>query len=306
MLMKLVRASALIALLAATPVGGVSPVLAQSSCGTSVRVQPGDTLYRIAARCGVSASEILRANPNLIDANYIQLGMTLRLPRRVRPDEPTQAAPVVRTHRVRPGETLSIIARRFDVSLRALIAANRDLGNPNNLRAGDVIRIPGRGAGGGSETPTPPNVPDTITVVGTLTDEGATCQAMRGDDGRLYTLVGNTVEGQSGERVRVLATRVQRSICQQGTTLEVVRLRRLDPAAPSPAPGNMSVIGTITDEGVECQALRDPSGQLYTLTGNVGRFFEGETVRVRGRIAEVSFCQQGTTIDVRSIEEVSR
>jgi hypothetical protein len=129
---------------------------------------------------------------------------------------------------------------------------------------------------------------------------------MRGDDGGLYTLVGKTVGGLIGERVQVLANRVPRSICQQGTTLEVVRLRRLDPPAPSPSPGSITVFGTITDEGIECQALRDPSGQLYTLTGNVGRFFEGETVRVKGRIAEFSFCQQGTTIDVRSIEEVPR
>ncbi|MFD2648244.1 LysM peptidoglycan-binding domain-containing protein [Devosia albogilva] len=304
MLIKLVRASVLVALLGAIPGGWISPAFAESSCGTSVRVQPGDTLFRIAARCGVSISEILRANPNLVDPNYIKLGMTLRLPGRVAPDEPSPTSSLVRTHRVRPGETLSIIARRFNVSLRALIAANRDLGNPNILRVGDVIRIPSRHAGSGPDLPVPPGVPNTITVVGTLTDEGATCQAMRGDDGRLYTLVGNAGYGRSGERVQLLANPIQYSFCQQGTTLEVVRVRRLDP--PAPPPNRITVVGTITDEGVECQALRDHSGQLYTLTGNVGRIFEGETVRVEGRIAEVSFCQQGTTIDVQVIEQVRR
>lgn len=61
-------------------------------------------------------------------------------------------------------------------------------------------------------------------------------------------------------------------------------------------------VGTLTDEGVECQALRDHSGRLYTLTGDIEGFSEGETVRVEGTIAEVSFCQQGKTIGVEFID----
>jgi hypothetical protein len=61
------------------------------------------------------------------------------------------------------------------------------------------------------------------------------------------------------------------------------------------------VTGVITDEGVECIALRGDDGRLYTLAGNAGGFEPGDRVRVIGRRADVSFCMQGTTIEVRHI-----
>lgn len=42
-------------------------------------VQPGDTLWSIAARYGVTVDAILRAN-NLINPNFIYLGQTLVIP----------------------------------------------------------------------------------------------------------------------------------------------------------------------------------------------------------------------------------
>ena len=58
------------------------------------------------------------------------------------------------------------------------------------------------------------------------------------------------------------------------------------------------VKGTLTDEGVECQALRAENGDLYTLLGNLESYSNGDKVIVCGRIAEVSFCMQGITIVV--------
>jgi hypothetical protein len=64
----------------------------------------------------------------------------------------------------------------------------------------------------------------------------------------------------------------------------------------------ITVVGTLTNEGIECQAMRaDSNNKLYTLTGNLHGFSNGDHVKVLGEIAEVSFCQQGTTIDVKSI-----
>lgn len=73
------------------------------------------------------------------------------------------------------------------------------------------------------------------------------------------------------------------------------------PGSPPPGGGTVTISGTLTAEGVECPALRGNDGRLYTLTGNVGPFRPGDRVRVRGRIAEVSFCMQGTTISVDAI-----
>ena len=63
------------------------------------------------------------------------------------------------------------------------------------------------------------------------------------------------------------------------------------------------VRGILTDEGVECQALRTANGQLYTLSGDLGGFKTGDKVRVKGEIAQVSTCQQGITIAVEKIQE---
>jgi hypothetical protein len=65
----------------------------------------------------------------------------------------------------------------------------------------------------------------------------------------------------------------------------------------------ISVTGTLTREGAECQAMRGDDGTLYTLAGDFRGFRPGDRVRVEGRIAEVSICMQGTTIDVRRIED---
>jgi hypothetical protein len=70
------------------------------------------------------------------------------------------------------------------------------------------------------------------------------------------------------------------------------------------APGdNISVIGTLTDEGVECPAMRGRGGELYTLAVQDVEFEVGTRVRVTGTIAEVAVCMQGTTIQVETIEE---
>ena len=62
--------------------------------------------------------------------------------------------------------------------------------------------------------------------------------------------------------------------------------------------GAVCVKGTLTDEGVECQAFRGADGELYTLIGDLKEFQNGDEVVVCGTIAGVSFCMQGTTINV--------
>lgn len=69
------------------------------------------------------------------------------------------------------------------------------------------------------------------------------------------------------------------------------------------ARGNsVTIVGVLTDEGVECQALRADDGTLYTLTGNLKKFKVGDRVQVVGEVAAFSFCQQGTTINVHRIK----
>ena len=62
--------------------------------------------------------------------------------------------------------------------------------------------------------------------------------------------------------------------------------------------GAICVKGKLTDEGVECQTLRSTEGELYTLVGDLNGFQNGDEVVVCGTIAGISFCMQGTTINV--------
>ena len=66
----------------------------------------------------------------------------------------------------------------------------------------------------------------------------------------------------------------------------------------------VKVVGTLSDEGVECRAMRGDDGALYTLTPEtaLGLFQAGARVKVTGTVAEISTCQQGTTIEVTNIK----
>ncbi|MGH9268085.1 MAG: LysM peptidoglycan-binding domain-containing protein, partial [Acidimicrobiales bacterium] len=56
------------------------------------------------------------------------------------------------TYTLRRGDTLGAVARRLGVILPALVAAN-GIADPNRVRAGQILRIPG------ATTPAPPPAP---------------------------------------------------------------------------------------------------------------------------------------------------
>jgi hypothetical protein len=145
------------------------------------------------------------------------------------------------------------------------------------------------------------NAGQMINVRGTLTDEGVECQALRGDDGELYTLTGDLSGFEDGDRVKVRGTIAEVSICQQGTTIEVQSIKDDKSQGNQNRTRVVRVTGELTDAGVECQALETDGGQLFTLTGNLRGFETGDRVRVVGKVAEVSICQQGTTLEVLNI-----
>jgi soluble lytic murein transglycosylase-like protein len=97
-------------------------------------VRPGDTLSGIAARFGVSALDLARANA-ITDPDRLFAGRTLTVP--------GAAAPAVgQSHVVAAGDNLTTIARRYGVSLRSLADANR-LDTRRVLGLGVRLTIPG-------------------------------------------------------------------------------------------------------------------------------------------------------------------
>ena len=93
----------------------------------------GESLARIAAAYGVSLSELKRLNPG--QAERPDPGVRLRLP-----DESAVPRPIiVAFHRVKKGETLVSIARRFDLDAAQLKAWNRLASS--KLRVGQRLRL---------------------------------------------------------------------------------------------------------------------------------------------------------------------
>jgi LysM repeat protein len=194
------------------------PAHAQSPCGPTTTVQPGDTYFTISQRCDVSVGAIEQANPG-IEPHSLQVGQTLEL----EPGPTAEAEPMPDMYRVEPGDTLAAIAATLGTTLDAIMAANPDV-DPFGLQIGQVIRPP-------EGMPPVPGAPDEteerMQVRGVLTEEGVECQAMRSTDGALYTLIGNVEDYDSGEFVEVRGTSPDVSPCMQGTTIDVDEMRRL-------------------------------------------------------------------------------
>jgi hypothetical protein len=64
-----------------------------------------------------------------------------------------------------------------------------------------------------------------VRLEGTITDEGTTCVAMRGPHDELFTLGGDLGNLAPGDRVVVVATIAEMSLCMQGLTLAVREVR---------------------------------------------------------------------------------
>ncbi|MFC4639937.1 peptidoglycan DD-metalloendopeptidase family protein [Deinococcus hohokamensis] len=123
---------------------GAALILAAPGAGAaSYRVQPGDTLSGIAVRAGVSVASLRALNPSLRHSDTVQLGRVLQLPPRRVP---------ARMHTVTPGQNLTVIARKYGLSLAALRQANpRYASGP--LWAGARLYIPARTAAPRTGTP---------------------------------------------------------------------------------------------------------------------------------------------------------
>lgn len=103
-------------------------------------VQSGETLGRIATRYDVTVDDIARAN-GITNINALAVGQELIIPLGGLPAQPPTTAETV--HIVQVGENLFRIGLRYGFTVDELADYN-NLDNPNNLKAGQEIRIPPR------------------------------------------------------------------------------------------------------------------------------------------------------------------
>ncbi|MEI6105797.1 MAG: LysM peptidoglycan-binding domain-containing protein [Opitutae bacterium] len=137
----------------AKAVADVAPV-------TTYTVGKGDSLWSIAKKNNLSVSELARAN-NLGTGATLQPGKKLIIPGKpgAAPKDLATTAPAEKAadkspaaaarvsgesvkHTVQPGESLGIIARKYQVTTGELAAAN-SITDPSKVRAGQQLVIPG-------------------------------------------------------------------------------------------------------------------------------------------------------------------
>lgn len=99
------------------------------------KVRRGEAISTIADRYGVRVSDIRNWNPGKVKGNRIYYGSRLV----IYPGK-SSSSYSTKYYRVRSGDTLTSIARKFGISLNTLKNRNQNI-NPNRLKIGQKIRI---------------------------------------------------------------------------------------------------------------------------------------------------------------------
>jgi LysM repeat protein len=212
-------------------------------------VRPGETIYSIARSVGVPVASLLRLNPGL-DPRYIRVGDVIIVPGDFVPVQrarisldpaagPPNSAVEVRGRGFRPYARLRLLVGRTPYDMRAVDRVRADArGRAVTLAELPEWARPGRNVhfalqtidGATRVVATPfrvigrPAPSERLTVTGTLVSGGVECPLLRADNGRLYSLAGDTAGFRRGDRVWVEGRLAQASICQQGVTIEIRRI----------------------------------------------------------------------------------
>ena len=104
-------------------------------------VQSGDTLSSIATRYGVTVENLASIN-GLSNPNLIYPGEVLKIyPENNRNIVNRGKVEFSSTYIVRLGDTLSLIAKRFNTTVNDLVELN-DIANPNLIYPGEILKVP--------------------------------------------------------------------------------------------------------------------------------------------------------------------
>ena len=125
-------------------------------CGPTVTVVSGDTLRKIADRCGTTVYALRRANPMIGSGDLIYPDQLLLLPGAL-----VSGNNGYSTYIVMRGDTLKALANRFGTSMEVLISLNADITNANVIYEGQRMVVP---SGSGVPSTPPPASGQVYTV----------------------------------------------------------------------------------------------------------------------------------------------
>jgi spore coat assembly protein SafA len=98
--------------------------------------QSGDTMWSIAKKFGISLDALLAVNPQITDADVIQLGQKIYIPLQ------SVSADYRMVYTVQAGDTLWKIAQKYGISAEALMKANPKLKHADQIYPGQTIQVP--------------------------------------------------------------------------------------------------------------------------------------------------------------------
>ncbi len=292
---------------------GAATAEAQTQCGASYTIEPGDTLYKISQACRISLSRIYDLNPG-IDPHSLAVGerITLASGTSGGDSDDRNASRGDDSYTVEPGDTAFAIAQTLGLSVVELMNQNPGL-NPLSMAVGEVLDLPTGDRNAGiriqpQEGPPRAEVeiraynlrPDDIVTIGagrTASEWRAITSARVNENGVMESTVRVPARFGAGEDI-VFVVDTDRGQTLKSLEFEVT-------AEGGSEPQTVELEGRV-QEGVECPVLRTPDGDRYALTSSEVTITPGEYVEIEGRRAGISYCMQGRdTISVSSIREVS-
>lgn len=128
---------------AVKPVTVSAPKKESKPSGTYT-VQKGDVLSKIASKFGVSVSTLQSIN-GIKDPNKIYVGQVLKLSGSSKSVSSTKTSSSSTTYKVKAGDNLTAIAKKFGSTVNAIASAN-GIKDPNKISVGQTLKIPTSGS----------------------------------------------------------------------------------------------------------------------------------------------------------------
>lgn len=180
---------------------------AQSPCGETYTVRPGDSLSEIAATCDTTLNALIEANSQIENPSLIYPGMRINIPSEIIPDTGTQAQVRINPQSGVPGTTVTVQGNGFPDNVRVRIGPGVRGAEPVSI---ETVRTDESG-NFSTQIAIPSNAdPDRTWVILTATQGGGESILTEFDvvarpEGRTYTV-------QAGDTLFEIASRFETTV----------------------------------------------------------------------------------------------